>query len=167
MVEFLLSCGADENISDSYGRRPRDCKLVRGIFNWFFFEFFPLIYNFQDLFVSECDSRLSVDWLSLPLLDPGSKEVSSRIQFKYARDLFSAPVTFPLFFWIKNCSYNIIFQGTFTNQAVKGMASIERMPNELDAYKEWYSSYAFVPRWFRRFNESWWKWIPGKPSKNL
>ena len=85
----------------------------------------------------------------------------------YARDLFSAPVTFPLFFWIKNCSYNIIFQGTFTNQAVKGMASIERMPNELDAYKEWYSSYAFVPRWFRRFNESWWKWIPGKPSKNL
>merc|ERR1712189_5470 len=51
-------------------------------------------------------------------------------------------------------------RGTFTNQAVKGMASIERMPNELDAYKEWYSSYAFVPRWFRRFNESWWKWIP-------
>ena len=64
----------------------------------FFFEFFPFIYNFQDLFVSECDSRLSVDWLSLPLLDPGSKEVSSRIQFIYAGDLFSAPVTFPLFF---------------------------------------------------------------------
>merc|ERR1711973_215823 len=27
--------------------------------------------------LTECDSRLSVDWLSLPLLDPGSKEVPS------------------------------------------------------------------------------------------
>ena len=77
------------------------------------------------------------------------------------------PCNFPLFFLTKRSSCNLIFQGTFTNQAVKGMASIERMPNELDCYKEWYSSYAFVPRWFRRFNESWWKWIPGTPSKNL
>merc|ERR1711937_861371 len=58
--------------------------------------------------LTECDSQLSVDWLSLPLLDPESKEVPSP-----------------------------------TRQS-----------------KVWYSSYAFVPRWFRRFNESWWKWIP-------
>merc|ERR1712212_40617 len=51
-------------------------------------------------------------------------------------------------------------RGTFTNQGVKGIAMLERHQNELDNYKEWTTTFVWVPRWFRRFNESWWKWIP-------
>lgn len=53
-------------------------------------------------------------------------------------------------------------RGTFTNQGVKGIAILERQPLELKSYQEWFKTFKFIPRWFRRFNESWWKIVPCK-----
>ncbi|CAG5111042.1 Oidioi.mRNA.OKI2018_I69.chr2.g5378.t1.cds [Oikopleura dioica] len=41
--------------------------------------------------------------------------------------------------------------GAFTNQGIKGYATLERQEGALDCFKE---------RALRRFNDSWWKWVP-------
>merc|ERR1711955_119327 len=53
-----------------------------------------------------------------------------------------------------------IRQGNFSNHHVKGIAKIENSFLEGKAFKEQFETWKFIPRSIRRFNESWYKWVP-------
>jgi hypothetical protein len=53
-----------------------------------------------------------------------------------------------------------IRQGNFSNHHIKGIAKIEMNAWETVWYRENIITLRWIPRSVRRFNESWYKWVP-------